>query len=117
MKKIYAAFAGKGAHMLDAPVSGGPQGAASRKLAIWVGGDKGAFDRHKPCSTRSATRRLHRADRLRHGRQARAQHVRLRHRLRAGRDLRDGREGGLEPLALWEAVRQGAAAAATPSTG
>ena len=29
----------KGAHMLDAPVSGGPKGARSGKLAIWVGGD------------------------------------------------------------------------------
>src|ERR1700730_5919126 len=38
VKKLHAAFAEKGAHMLDAPVSGGPTGAASRKLAIWVGG-------------------------------------------------------------------------------
>ena len=36
---------------------------------------------------------LHRPDRLGHRRQARPQHVGLRHRLRAGRDLRDGREG------------------------
>jgi hypothetical protein len=48
VKKIHEAFAAKGAHMLDAPVSGGPSGAASRKMAIWVGGDKAVFDRHKP---------------------------------------------------------------------
>src|ERR1044072_2188850 len=48
VKKIHEAFAAKGAHMLDAPVSGGPSGAASRKMAIWVGGDKAAFDRFKP---------------------------------------------------------------------
>src|SRR4029078_10970466 len=47
VKKLAVAFAEKGAHMLDAPVSGGPQGASSRKLAIWVGGDKAAFDKHK----------------------------------------------------------------------
>src|SRR5712675_3217031 len=47
VKKIHEAFAVKGAHMLDAPVSGGPSGAASRKMAIWVGGDKAAFDKHK----------------------------------------------------------------------
>src|SRR5437867_3010785 len=46
VKKLNAAFALKGAHMLDAPVSGGPAGAASRKLAIWVGGDENVFDRH-----------------------------------------------------------------------
>src|SRR5438034_620704 len=33
VKKIHDAFAAKGAHMLDAPVSGGPSGAASRKMA------------------------------------------------------------------------------------
>src|SRR6266581_68120 len=53
VKKLHAAFAEKGAHMLDAPVSGGPTGAASRKLAIWVGGDENVFNQHKPCSTRS----------------------------------------------------------------
>src|SRR5262249_25140323 len=46
--KVAAAFAEKGAHMLDAPVSGGPRGAATRKLAIWVGGDHAVFDRCKP---------------------------------------------------------------------
>jgi 3-hydroxyisobutyrate dehydrogenase-like beta-hydroxyacid dehydrogenase len=47
VKKLHAAFAEKGAHMLDAPVSGGPAGAASRKLAIWVGGDESVFNQHK----------------------------------------------------------------------
>src|ERR1700758_1781538 len=48
VKKIHDAFAAKGAQMLDAPVSGGPSGAASRKMAIWVGGDKASFDKFKP---------------------------------------------------------------------
>ena len=47
VKKLNTAFAERGAHMLDAPVSGGPAGAASRKLAIWVGGDENVFNRHK----------------------------------------------------------------------
>src|SRR5216684_7444042 len=47
VKAIHAAFAEKDAHMLDAPVSGGPAGAASRELAIWVGGDENVFNRHK----------------------------------------------------------------------
>src|SRR6266540_1861351 len=47
VKKLHAAFAEKGAHMLDAPVSGGPAGAASRKLAIWVSGDENVFNQHK----------------------------------------------------------------------
>src|SRR5712675_97374 len=47
VKKLNTAFAERGAHMLDAPVSGGPAGAASGKLAIWVGGDENIFNRHK----------------------------------------------------------------------
>jgi 3-hydroxyisobutyrate dehydrogenase-like beta-hydroxyacid dehydrogenase len=46
VKKLNAAFAEKGSPMLDAPVSGGPAGAASRKLAIWVGGEENIFNRH-----------------------------------------------------------------------
>src|SRR2546421_12045173 len=33
--------------MLDAPVSGGPRGAASGRLALWIGGDEQIFNRHK----------------------------------------------------------------------
>ena len=57
VKTLHAAFAAKGAHMLDAPVSGGPQGAASGKLAIWVGGEQARRSTStRRCSTRSATR-------------------------------------------------------------
>lgn len=45
-RRIHAAFAAKGASMLDAPVSGGPSGAASGELALWVGGDRKAYERH-----------------------------------------------------------------------
>ncbi len=45
-RRIHAAFKERGASMLDAPVSGGPTGAASGDLALWVGGDKQVFDRH-----------------------------------------------------------------------
>ena len=47
VRKINAAFAEKGAYMFDAPVSGGPRGAKTGKLAIWVGGDRSVFERHK----------------------------------------------------------------------
>ena len=47
VRKISAAFAEKNLYMLDSPVSGGPGGAASGKMAIWVGGDEQQFNRHK----------------------------------------------------------------------
>lgn len=48
MRRIHALFGREGVHVLDAPVSGGPRGAASRKLALWVGGDEAVFKRYKP---------------------------------------------------------------------
>ena len=94
VKKLHAAFAEKGAHMLDAPVSGGPQGAASRQ-ARDLGRRRAGGVRPAQGGARRDRRqgRLYRADRLRDGRQAGAQHVRLRHRLRARRDVRARREG------------------------
>lgn len=41
-------FVAAGCDMLDTPVSGGPKGAATRKLAIWVGGREAAFDAASP---------------------------------------------------------------------
>jgi 3-hydroxyisobutyrate dehydrogenase-like beta-hydroxyacid dehydrogenase len=48
VRKINAAFAEKNLYMLDSPVSGGPGGATSGKMAIWAGGDEQIFNRHKP---------------------------------------------------------------------
>ena len=48
MRKIHADFAAHGVEVLDAPVSGGPDGARSGKLAIWVGGSKEAYERALP---------------------------------------------------------------------
>ncbi|MCZ6889018.1 MAG: NAD(P)-dependent oxidoreductase [Gammaproteobacteria bacterium] len=48
MRRIHAAFAERGIQLLDAPVSGGPGGARTGKLAIWVGGDEATFERHLP---------------------------------------------------------------------
>ncbi len=48
VRRIHEAFAAKGAHVLDAPVSGGPRGAETRMLALWVGGDEAVFQRVKP---------------------------------------------------------------------
>src|SRR5262245_59988399 len=48
VRRLHAVFRDKGAHVLDAPVSGGPVGARTRRLAIWVGGDREQYDRHTP---------------------------------------------------------------------
>jgi 3-hydroxyisobutyrate dehydrogenase len=46
--RIHQSGAARGVACLDAPVSGGDVGAREARLAIMVGGDKGAFDRALP---------------------------------------------------------------------
>ena len=48
LRHIHDEFAKVGAHVLDAPVSGGPRGARSGRLAIWVGGDRAIYEQYKP---------------------------------------------------------------------
>ncbi|MDA4134091.1 MAG: NAD(P)-dependent oxidoreductase [Thaumarchaeota archaeon] len=43
--KVASALEGRGFHLLDAPVSGGPEGAGAGTLSIMVGGDRSAFER------------------------------------------------------------------------
>lgn len=47
-REIAAKLAEKGAHMLDAPISGGSEGAAKGTLSIMVGGDVAQFERAMP---------------------------------------------------------------------
>jgi 3-hydroxyisobutyrate dehydrogenase-like beta-hydroxyacid dehydrogenase len=110
VKKLHAAFAEKGAHMLDAPVSGGPAGAASRKLAIWVGGDEGAFKTHKAVLDAMGDKAAY------IGAIGSATVAKLVHNMSGyavvcalAETFAMGVKAGVEPLALWQAVRQGAA--------
>ena len=47
-RRIAARFAERGVHMLDAPVSGGTQGAIDATLAIMAGGDAAVLERMRP---------------------------------------------------------------------
>jgi 3-hydroxyisobutyrate dehydrogenase len=47
-RRIYAEYKAKGIQALDAPVSGGPQGAQDGTLIVMVGGDEDAFQRALP---------------------------------------------------------------------
>jgi 3-hydroxyisobutyrate dehydrogenase-like beta-hydroxyacid dehydrogenase len=109
VRRIQAAFAERGLHMLDAPVSGGPKGAETGKLALWVGGERAIFDRHKALLDAMG-------DRARYvGPIGAGSVAKLVHNC-AGYALQTvlaevftlGVKGGVDPLALFEAVRQGA---------
>jgi 3-hydroxyisobutyrate dehydrogenase len=109
MRRLNAEFAAKGIDVLDSPVSGGPVGANSGKLAIWVGGNQETFDQHKelldcmgdqaayigPIGAGSVAKLVHNC---------------------AGYAIQTalaevftmGVKAGVPPVPLWEAIRQGA---------
>ena len=109
VRRLEALFKDKGFHVLDAPVSGGPKGAKSGKLALWVGGDRQVYDRYKhvldaigdqpyyvgPIGAGSVAKLVHNC---------------------AGYAMQTafaevftmGVKAGVDPLTLWKAVRQGA---------
>lgn len=109
VRKLHGIFAEKGVHLLDAPVSGGPTGAKSGRLAIWVGGDRDVFDKYKPVLDAIG-------DQARYiGAIGAGSVAKLVHNC-AGYAIQTalaevftmGVKGGVEPLALWEAIRGGA---------
>jgi 3-hydroxyisobutyrate dehydrogenase len=109
VRKAHAEYQKKGAYLFDAPVSGGPRGAATGKLAIWCGGDADVFDQWKPfldaigdqakligpIGAGSVAKLVHNC----YGYIATAA---------AAEVFSMGVKAGIEPLAIWEAVRQGA---------
>jgi 3-hydroxyisobutyrate dehydrogenase-like beta-hydroxyacid dehydrogenase len=109
VRRLHSEFAKRGAHMLDAPVSGGPSGAASGRLAIWVGGEQAEFDRHKsvldaigdqaryigPIGSASVAKLVHNCAGY-------AINVAL------AEVFTMGVKAGVDPLVLFEAIRQGA---------
>ena len=109
VRRLQAIFAEQGVAMLDAPVSGGPRGAETRRLALWVGGERAVFDRYLallsdigdqpfyvgPIGAGSIAKLVHNC---------------------AGYTIQTalaevftlGVKAGVDPLALFQAVRQGA---------
>ena len=108
IRSIHSTFADAGLHLLDAPVSGGPKGAETRTLAIWVGGEQDIYTRYEkllrdigdqptyigPIGVASVAKLVHNC---------------------AGYTIQTalaevftmGVKGGVDPLTLWRICRQG----------
>ena len=109
VRALHAKLAEQGVELLDAPVSGGPRGANSGRLAIWVGGDRATFDRYKSVldAMGDAARYI--------GPIGAGTIAKLVHNL-AGYMVNTalaecftmGVKAGVDPLPLWTAIRQGA---------
>jgi len=109
VRRLHAIFKARGVDVLDAPVSGGPRGAESRRLALWVGGDEAVFKKFKavldaigdqayyvgPIGAGSIAKLVHNC----------AGYV---VQTALAEVFTMGVKAGVEPLAIWKAVRQGA---------
>jgi len=59
VRRVHATLTAKRVEMLDAPVSGGMEGAQTRDLLVMVGGDRAVFDRARPVLDALAKRVLY----------------------------------------------------------
>jgi 3-hydroxyisobutyrate dehydrogenase len=95
--------------VLDAPVSGGPEGARTRKLAVWVGGDEEIFERCKPALDAIGDKPYY-VGPIGAGTVAKLVHNCAGYIIQTGlaEVFTMGVKAGVDPLSLWLAVRQGA---------
>jgi 3-hydroxyisobutyrate dehydrogenase len=109
VRKMHERVREQGVEFLDAPVSGGPQGAESGKLAIWIGGDHATFLKCKPVLDAMADQARYIGD-IGAGAIAKLVHNLASSSLNAllAEVLTVGVKAGLDPLPLWEAIRTGA---------
>lgn len=96
-------------NFLDAPVSGGPKGAQSGKLAIWVGGDEPVFRKYEPVLEAIGDQPYY-VGPIGAGTVAKLAHNCASFSVQAAlaEIFTLGVKGGVEPLALFRALRQGA---------
>jgi len=108
-RAIAKRLAGHGIAFVDAPVSGGPRGAATGRLALWVGGEAEIFERHRPLLDAIGDQARYIGP-IGAGTVAKLVHNCAGYAIQ--RALSEvftlGVKAGVEALALWEAVRQGA---------
>jgi 3-hydroxyisobutyrate dehydrogenase-like beta-hydroxyacid dehydrogenase len=107
IRKLHARFAAKNIALLDAPVSGGPVGAKTRKLALLVGGDKTVFDKYKPALDAIGDQVIYIGP-IGAGSVAKLVHNMAGYAMQTAlaEVFTMGVKAGVEPLALWSAVRQ-----------
>jgi 3-hydroxyisobutyrate dehydrogenase len=109
IRRIHARLQKNKIHFLDAPVSGGPKGAESGKLAIWVGGDEAVFQKYVSLLKSIGDQPLH-VGAIGAGTVAKLAHNAASFAVQAAlaEVFTLGVKGGVEPLALFKALRQGA---------
>ena len=108
VRRLDGLFAARGAHVLDAPVSGGPVGARTGRLAIWVGGERAVYDRYRPLLEAMGDQPYY-VGPVGAGAVAKLVHNCASFTIRAvlAEVFSMGVKAGVAPDLLWQAVRQG----------
>jgi 3-hydroxyisobutyrate dehydrogenase len=108
IRQLHQRCATKGISLLDAPVSGGPRGARSGQLAVWVGGERNVFDSALKILSVIGDQVLYIGP-IGTGLVAKlvnnAAHYTIQTALAEIFSI--GVKGGVAPLSLWSALRQG----------
>ncbi|MCE2998792.1 MAG: NAD(P)-dependent oxidoreductase [Betaproteobacteria bacterium] len=108
IRELHARFAQRKVSLLDAPVSGGPAGAKSGKMALWVGGDKAEFERCRKVLDAVGDQVIHIGP-IGAGSVAKLVHncAGYAMQLALAELFTMGVKAGVDPLPLWAAIRQG----------
>jgi 3-hydroxyisobutyrate dehydrogenase len=109
IRRIEPLFRQKGAHVLDAPVSGGKTGAATRNLAVMVGGERAIYERIKPILDAFGDKVFY-AGSIGAGSVCKLVHNMIGHGIRQAiaEGLTLGVKAGVDAEAVWECIRRGA---------
>ena len=107
VRALHAQFKEKGIHMLDAPVSGGPKGAQSGKMALLIGGDKAVFEKYRKVIEAIGDQIFYIGN-SGDGTVAKLVHNCAGYAVQAAISelMTMGVKAGVEPVALWAALRQ-----------
>ena len=108
IRQIEPLFRQKGAHVLDAPVSGGKSGAITGNLAVMVGGEREIFDRVKPVLDSFGDKVFYSGS-IGAGSICKLVHNMIGHGVRQAiaEGLTLGVKAGVDAESLWECVRRG----------
>jgi len=109
VRRLYRQFKEKNAHMMDAPVSGGVKGAKTGKLAVMVGGDEAVFTRCKPVLDAIGDQVSY-TGKIGSGSICKLMHNCILYGMQTimAECFTLGVKAGVEPKALWQAIRGGA---------
>jgi 3-hydroxyisobutyrate dehydrogenase len=109
VRRLHATFAERGIQVLDSPVSGGPSGARTGKMALWVGGDEDVYETYKHVLDSIGDQAV-RVGPIGAGSVAKLVHNCAGYTIQTAlaEVFTMGVKAGVDPLPLWQAVRQGA---------